>query len=454
MPAPWVGGVCSGVADHLGISVVPVRVATVSLSALGGIGVLVYMWLWLTLPTDKEVGRQQTSGSRSQRAKDEPKEAGGQSSQTNPFQTPLRAVGPDRSNQAVTGQLFVAGAIFLALGALLAASQALFGMSWTTILWVVLIVVGLVLAWMQAPRLAGARRFSVLAFVALGVGMVATGSVLLLSEYGALSQLGLGALVGVVVIAGVALTLVPLGIRVVADLGTSKAREARDSERAEIAAHLHDSVLQTLTLIRASADDPTRVRALALTQEGELRSWLYTGSARPDVSVAEALRSQALAVETSYGIAIDVVAVGDMEPGPAHQAAIAAAGEAMTNAVRHGAPPISVYQEVRDGLLEIYVKDSGPGFDVSSIPSDRYGFKNSIVGRVERVGGSVIVRSVTASQRQNMSEDDETDAEPDGGVRGGTEIRIRLPKEGGNVSVRQAELPSFDPDISSALERE
>ncbi len=402
MAPPWIGGVCSGLASYLGISVFPVRVAFAALSAVG-VGILVYLLLWLFLPSDSEIDR---TGST--------------------LRAPLRDVGPRRDNQVVVGRLFVVGTAFLVAGLALAILPSIHGRSWLLLLGSSSILAGIGLTWMQAPKIVGKNRWSAIILMAFGLALLAAGTAVLADLLGWLPALQDGLVVTLLMLVVVGLALAPFGYRLFRDLSTSKANEARETERAEIAAHLHDSVLQTLTLIRGAADDPARVRSLALTQEGELRSWLYTGNVEPAESVAQALRDQASGIETTYGTAIEVVTVGDAVPGPAELAAVAAASEAITNAVRHGAPPITVFQEVAPGGMEISVKDAGGGFDPNEIPSDRHGFRNSILGRVTRVGGHVTVRSVQA-----------TDATADRGAdtegeisRSGTEIRIQVPRNG------------------------
>ena len=166
---------------------------------------------------------------------------------------------------------------------------------------------------------------------------------------------------------------------------------------------MHDSVLQTLTLIRSAASDPARVRALALAEERELRSWLYTGRTQANESLSQAIRNTVEQVESRHGIPVDVVAVGDTVPGPGELAMVAAIGEAVANAVRHGEPPVSVYVEVRPHVIEAFIKDSGSGFDLASIPSDRHGVRDSIIGRMERVGGKARIRMLQSGTEVELS---------------------------------------------------
>jgi phage shock protein PspC (stress-responsive transcriptional regulator) len=50
----WIGGVCSGLADRLGVDPVIIRAAMVLLSILGGVGVSVYLVAWALLPNDQD----------------------------------------------------------------------------------------------------------------------------------------------------------------------------------------------------------------------------------------------------------------------------------------------------------------------------------------------------------------------------------------------------------------
>ena len=162
-------------------------------------------------------------------------------------------------------------------------------------------------------------------------------------------------------------------------------------------AHLHDSVLQTLTLMQKRADDPREVAALARRQERELRDWLAgDGMREADASFAAALRAVAEQVEDDHRIAIEVVVVGDRDLDERAQAVLGAAGEALLNAAKHAGEsgPIRVYAEVSDSQIEAFVRDRGPGFEPASVPADRRGVRESIVGRMERAGGRAEVRSI------------------------------------------------------------
>jgi signal transduction histidine kinase len=160
-----------------------------------------------------------------------------------------------------------------------------------------------------------------------------------------------------------------------------------------MAAHLHDSVLQTLALIQRQADDPKAVQQLARRQERELRTWLY-GEEAAEATLKAALTAAAAEVEDERAIPVDVVVVGDCDASEPVQALVRAAREAMVNAAKHsGADKIDVYAEVLDGTIEVFVRDRGQGFDLDDIAEDRMGVKGSIIDRMARHGGTAVVRS-------------------------------------------------------------
>jgi signal transduction histidine kinase len=194
-------------------------------------------------------------------------------------------------------------------------------------------------------------------------------------------------------IAALALLFGPWLLRLARQVRVERSERIREFERAEIAAHLHDSVLQTLTLIRKHSDDPATVAKLARAQERDLRTYLYQDRRTAAESVATALAAAISSVEDAHAVAIDVVSVGDAPTDKRLRAAVAAAKEAASNAAKHGVAPISVYAEVTDDRYQIFVRDSGPGFNPKRIPADRLGIRESIVGRVERHGGFAAVAS-------------------------------------------------------------
>jgi signal transduction histidine kinase len=256
----------------------------------------------------------------------------------------------------------------------------------------------------------GARRsgFADLYKGVFGVLLVIGAALLFLSSHNVLSGVRDAALTTVVVVVAIGLILAPFLWRLGRSLAAERAERIRSQERSELAAHLHDSVLQTLTLMQKRADDPREVAALARRQERELRDWLAAdGRGREVTSFASALRSAAEAVEDDHRVAIEVVPVGDCELDARADAVLGAAREAFTNAAKHAAEPgpIRVYAEVKPDSIEVFVRDRGPGFDLAAVPADRRGVRESIVGRMERAGGSAEVRRISG---------------------GGTEVALRI----------------------------
>ena len=224
-----------------------------------------------------------------------------------------------------------------------------------------------------------------------GIALVLGAALLFLYANGALGQ-ARDVVLGVVVAAlALGLILAPFLWRLGRNLADERAERIRSQERAEVAAHLHDSVLQTLALVQKRAGDPREVATLARRQERELRSWLFEGPAsRNGDSLAAALDAVAAEVEEAHGVAIDVVTVGDHgldEPGTA---LVAATREALVNAAKFAgeAGPVAVYAEMEDGGAQVFVRDRGAGFDPESVPDDRRGVRDSIIGRMERHGGT------------------------------------------------------------------
>jgi signal transduction histidine kinase len=230
--------------------------------------------------------------------------------------------------------------------------------------------------------------------IAVGVILIGTAVTVFLVQNGRLSMVGdvlvalLLAVVGLGVIAG------PWVHRLTRDLNTERSERIRSQERADMAAHLHDSVLQTLALIQKQANDPRAVARLARSQERELRTWLYDEDDKTDQTLAGAAKRAAAEVEDSHGVPVEVVTVGDCELTEPLSSMVRAARESMVNAAKHsGAAKIDVFVEVDGDRAEIFVRDRGKGFDVDGVPEDRLGLRHSVLGRMERHGGRATVRS-------------------------------------------------------------
>ncbi len=232
-----------------------------------------------------------------------------------------------------------------------------------------------------------------------GIALVVGAALLFLSQVDALGAARDAAFTAIVAIFALALILAPFIWRLGRSLAAERAERVRSQERAEMAAHLHDSVLQTLTLMQMRADDPREVAALARRQQRELRAWLAAGSEAGEDRFAAALRAAAEEVEDAYRITVDVVAVGDADLDEPAAALIAATREALTNAAKFAADagPVSVYAEVGPEQIEAFVRDRGPGFDPDRLPEDRRGVRESIVGRMQRHGGTATIVSVPGS---------------------------------------------------------
>jgi signal transduction histidine kinase len=213
---------------------------------------------------------------------------------------------------------------------------------------------------------------------------------------GILESAGSAALAALVVTIALALISAPLWWTMVRRLGAERMATARSQERAEVAAHLHDSVLQTLALVQQRADDPEEVAKLARRQERELRTWLAGEEPlRPGERLADALRAAAAEVEETHGGQIEAVVVGDAALDERREALVAATREALTNAAKFasGGGPVRLYAEIEDSGARVFVDDRGPGFDPDAIPDDRRGVRESIIGRMERYGGRAEIRS-------------------------------------------------------------
>jgi signal transduction histidine kinase/phage shock protein PspC (stress-responsive transcriptional regulator) len=373
-----VAGVCAGVSRHLGVPLASLRLIT-AISIVFVFGLPVYAFLWLTMP--------QSDGP--------------------PLVKPF-----DREGSGISrGKLFLIGIPVLILGGL-AVSGAIRSVARLSLTLPLLVIgIGLVLVWSRlgtAERRqwisAGDRRETRIRTV-IGVVIALMGLILLLSQGGGLTRLR-DVTVGVlVVLLGAGILGAPFIARLFDALRTEQTERIRATEKADIAAHLHDSVLQTLALIQRRADDPQAVQLLARAQERELRGWLYAEHAPSDATLAAAAKEAASDIETLHGIPVDVVVTGDRPLGEAGVALVRALREALANAVRHGAPPVSVYLEVGPAEAEAFVRDHGPGFDPAEVPEDRLGVRESIFGRMERHGGEAQVRRL----------DD------------GTEVRLRMP---------------------------
>ena len=373
-----IAGVSGGIAEHLGVPVLWVRVIFTVLAGLAGAGLVGYALLWAFVPaTDTATGRPSTARERQQ------------------------AVG------------------LVVLGVGLALAGAALGTAWGG--WVTgplgIALVGAGVVWREADAsqrtrwrsgagvLFGGGRMALLRVLA-GIALVTSGIMVFLLNQDNLGQLRFALLAAAATLVGVAVLTVPWWLRLMRALGEERRARIRTEERAEIAAHLHDSVLQTLALIQQQSDSAREVRRLARGQERELRSWLYgpRGYGRPASSgtdggtavtaFAATLNAAAGEVEDTYAVGVQVVVVGDCALEEPLTALVQASREAMVNAAKHaGVVEVSVYAEVEPGQVHVFIRDRGTGFDPAAVADDRHGLADSIRGRMERHGGTVTLRT-------------------------------------------------------------
>jgi signal transduction histidine kinase/phage shock protein PspC (stress-responsive transcriptional regulator) len=369
-----VGGVCAGIAKQAGIDVLIVRILFVALVFAGGFGVALYALLWALVPDEGQPGRT--------------------------FPVP---------------RLQGRGAIQVALGSgllllsLLLTLRALGVWVSDVVVWpVVLVTVGGALLWRESgarathpddeataaevpeeePVVAASRT-------GIGVALVIAAGIAFLSATGALSA-ARNVLLAVFVVAVVlGVIFGPWIVRLARSLTEERAERIRTQERAEISAHLHDSVLQTLALVQQRSDDPKAVEALARRQERELRAWLGRRAAPGGAeTLGAALEAAAGEVERDHGARVEVVSVGEVPLDERTTALVAATREAMVNAAKFGGGSVvDVFAEARADGIEVFVRDRGPGFELGEVAADRRGVRESIVGRMERHGGHAVINS-------------------------------------------------------------
>jgi phage shock protein PspC (stress-responsive transcriptional regulator)/two-component sensor histidine kinase len=393
-----VGGVLAGLANRLGIDPLVVRIAFVVVTvATGGFALVGYLAAWALIPAGPG---------------GEPPAAG--RAELSHLRRRLGASGNWR---------VAAGVGFLTLSGLLILREL--GIWWSdALIWpLILATSGAALLWRQSralgPGLAdrepeprpserlrrrpaspqpsdAGTRLGDLYRGGFGVALVLGAALLFLYANGALGQARDVILALVVTALALGLILAPFLWRLGRNLAAERAERIRSQERAELAAHLHDSVLQTLTLVQRRADDPSEVARLARLQERELRQWLFADESKSAAaSLATALEVAANEVEDAHRATIEAVVVGDRGVDERARALIAATREAMVNAAKFAsqAGPIALYGELSADRAQVFVRDRGNGFDPATIPVDRRGIRESIVARMERNGGHAEVGS-------------------------------------------------------------
>jgi signal transduction histidine kinase len=367
------GGVAGGLAAALGIDALVLRAAFVVLTLAGGTGAVLYIVAWLVLP------KQDTSRA---------------------MVHSMRLDRHDTMEVASVGMIVLGGLLLLRSTTGVWFSDA--------IVWPVLLsAMGLAVIWRQADAderasLSGlasrfdlrSRRLSLLRMVA-GVFLVVSGIGAFLATQGAFEAVRQGVLATAGIIVGLMLVFGPWWWRLGKDLAEERRGRIRADERAEVGAHLHDSVLQTLALIQRNAADPKSVTSLARRQERELRNWLHGEPIRPlSDSLSAAIEQASAEVEELHGVTVDEVMVGDCPLDEHLQALVDATREAIVNAARwSGTTTVSVFAEAEDDKVSVFVRDRGKGFDPDAVGDGHHGIAESIKGRMARHGGTATVRS-------------------------------------------------------------
>ncbi len=337
-----VAGVCSGLAERGRTDPTFVRVAFALLSFAAGAGIVLYLGLWTLLPAP--------------------------------------------GVECTTRRRRVVGVVIL-LGAGQAALHGL-GLA-NSLIWPLLLAVLGYLVWVRGVEIGMKPRTArvlgtILAILALGsfVGSNSRGTATTLLAPGAVAV-------------ALLLVLVPWAWRLVRERDAERDARVRVEERADLAARVHDSVLQTLALIQRESDDPRRVATLARRQERELRSWLYPDREPADEGTLAALVETAIGeIEELHGVRVELVRTGDAPADERVRALVLAAREAMANAAKHsGTDEVFVFVEASPGHVALFVRDRGAGFDPGAVPADRRGIAHSIRERMERVGGSARIVS-------------------------------------------------------------
>ena len=396
-----IGGIAGGIAARLGRDVTVVRIVLVLFGLVSGFGVAAYMFAWLLVPVE---GSTETIGSRAL---------------------------SDRQGMTIVLGLVPGLVVVLLVGSALHAN---FVSSWGLPL--LISAAGLVLVYRNAENDERARlddsvkallqlgsepRQSRRSFITrLGAGLLLFVLGVFVISDGALSRSWLRPFGGtLLMIAGTVVLLGPWWLRLALDLLHERQARIRAEERADMAARVHDSVLQTLAMIQRSADQPQEVAKLARAQERELRSWLFEGrvpgsfGAEGAATLSAGVEQIEREVEAAHGVAVDAVTVGDAPLDEELRALLAAGKEATVNAAKwSGASSVSIYVEVEPKRVSMFVRDRGAGFDSEAVADDRKGIAESIRGRMQRHGGTAVIRSVPGE---------------------GTEVELSLPRHPGRA---------------------
>jgi len=382
------GGVAGGIGDHMGVDSLTVRLAFVVLSLAAGFGLVVYLLVWVLAPLEAA---------------------------SDPVQPPRQLPRP-RARTVLGAVLVVVGVIVLlwTFGFWFGA-----GLAWPA----VLAAIGFAVLWARdsderrvrwdlasfgTPLEAVLSGRVSLPRILMGGVLILGGMAILLAATTSFEAATSVVVAIIVTVGGLLLLAGPWMWNMARELMDERSSRIRSEERAEMAAHLHDSVLQTLALIQR-AKEQREMATLARTQERELRAWLY-GRA-PSVRgsrLRDAIDAMAGRIERRHQVRVETVVVGDVDLDEHVRALVSACTEATLNAAKHsGTLEVSVYLEVEADAITAFVRDQGHGFDLDEVPVDRRGIVESIVARMERHGGSAEVHSTP---------------------KAGTEITLRLPR--------------------------
>jgi signal transduction histidine kinase/phage shock protein PspC (stress-responsive transcriptional regulator) len=380
-----IGGVCGGLGEHLGIPALWLRIAFIAFTVMGGFGIILYGALWLAMPQDRYRLRSAPGLEAASRAGNRP---------PRPIRLPA-------NEMLIPLGVLLAGLLFL---------LTRLGGGWVFVWPLAAAVLGVGVLWMQADQaqrerwsdstnapwrlVFGAGGSAAVTRVVVGLALILLSVALLALETGQLQLALTVVVVGLVGILGVALVVGPWLLRLASDLATEREERIRSQERADVAALLHDSVLQTLALIQKQSGDPRAVTRLARAQERDLRTWLYDDQVPATTTLAAALRGVAAEVEDLHAVRIEVVTVGDVPTSDRTTPLVLAAREALTNSAKHsGVTSIDLYAEVAGDTVSVFVRDRGTGFDPTTVPGDRRGVRKSIEERMARHGGTAEIRT-------------------------------------------------------------
>lgn len=379
----WIAGVAKGISEHLGWHLGAVRFGFGMLAMANLFGVLVYGVLWVLMPLRPPAT--EAPGLEAAR------------------RTNMRTTTVARKGDAgVVSALAIMG-----VGVIWMTRSMGLGIPLNWFWPLAFAMAGLGLIWRQAdaePRpkdtskwvapLVSTHGWVGITRMVVGVGMVTTAASAVVASSVGVAQVPALLMLSLLIMGGVGLMAAPWIHRWRREMQTAREEKILSDARADMAAHLHDSVLQTLALIQRQSSDPRAVASLARRQERELRGWLYGDEGPAESHLAAALRAGAQAIEDERGVPVEVVCVGDAELSSDLAALVSAAREAMMNAAKHsGADRIDVFAEVEDGHVEVFVRDRGRGFAMGTIADDRQGVRGSIIGRMERHGGRATIRS-------------------------------------------------------------